>query len=113
MQTAICSANDHGDPTQLAKIRDFMLEAAARGVWLTLAEIAEPTEYGEASISAQLRHLRKPRHGRYRVEKRRRQSGECEAGRSTGLWEYQIVPAGFFQAAREEQRGGADAEACD
>jgi hypothetical protein len=112
MQIAMFSANDHGDPTQLAKIRDLMLEAA-RNVWLTLAEIAEPTEYGEASISAQLRHLRKARHGCYRVEKRRRQSGECEAGRSTGLWEYQICPPGFFPAAREEHRGGADAEACD
>jgi hypothetical protein len=80
------------DPTQLGTIRDLMLDAAARGAWLTLTEIAQPTAFGEASISAQLRHLRKPRHGRYRVEKRRRVLGESEAGRATGLWEYQVLP---------------------
>jgi hypothetical protein len=96
MQIAIPSLSDHEgyreDPTQLGTIRDLMLEAAARGAWLTLTEIAEPTAFGEASISAQLRHLRKSRHGRYRVEKRRRVLGESEAGRATGLWEYQVLP---------------------
>ena len=94
-------------------IRDVMISAADCETWLTLGELRALTRYGEASISAQLRHLRKARHGHYRVEKRRRQSGECEAGRSTGLWEYQIVRPGLFQAAREEQRGGTDAKACD
>ena len=60
------------EPTQLDAIRTLMLEATARGDWLTLAEIAGATEFGEASISAQLRHLRKRQHGRYLVEKRRR-----------------------------------------
>jgi len=58
--------------TQLHAIRDLMLSAAQRGAWMTLREIAGLTEIGEASISAQLRHLRKARHGRHRVEKRRR-----------------------------------------
>src|SRR3990172_2436432 len=58
--------------TQLHAIRDLMLSAAQRGAWMTLSEIAGLTEIGEASISAQLRHLRKARHGRHRVEKRRR-----------------------------------------
>jgi len=84
--------HDHEDPTQLGTIRDLMLEAATRGAWLTLTEIAVPTEFGEASISAQLRHLRKARHGRYRVEKRRRRLGESEAGRAAWLWEYQVLP---------------------
>jgi hypothetical protein len=84
--------DDREDPTQLGTIRDLMLEAATRGAWLTLTEIAEPTAFGEASISAQLRHLRKARHGRYRVEKRRRLLSESEAGRATGLWEYQVLP---------------------
>jgi hypothetical protein len=66
-----CSHAEH-DATQFAAIRDLMLEASTRGDWLTLAEIAASTEFGEASISAQLRHLRKPRFGHYRVEKRRR-----------------------------------------
>jgi hypothetical protein len=60
------------DKTQLAAIRELMQRASARGVWLTLGEIAEVTEFAEASISAQLRHLRKPHHSGHRVEKRRR-----------------------------------------
>ena len=101
--------HDHDDPTQLGAIRDLMLEAAARGAWLTLTEIAEPTAFGEASISAQLRHLRKARHGRYRVEKRRRLT-ESESGRATWLWEYQVLPPNQFLSSGE---GGQDAEACD
>jgi len=58
--------------TQLHAIRNLMLSAARCGAWMTLGEIAGLTEIGEASISAQLRHLRKSRHGRHRVEKRRR-----------------------------------------
>lgn len=96
------SGRDHEEPTQLTMIRDLMLEAAARGAWLTLGEIAKPTEFAEASISAQLRHLRKERHGRYLVEKRRRRSGESEAGRTNGLWEYQVSGPRW---------GGQDAEA--
>jgi hypothetical protein len=109
MEIAIRSLNDHDDPTQLGTIRDLMLAAAGRDAWLTLTEIAEPTEFGEASISAQLRHLRKARHGRYRVEKRRRRTGESEAGRATGLWEYQVsLPNGVLPS----HGGGPDAKAC-
>jgi len=83
--------------TQLEIIRDVMLTSSRAGTWLTLGEIAEQTQFGEASISAQLRHLRKPRHGSYIVEKRRR----AENGRapeepggvsSAGFWEYQVLP---------------------
>lgn len=94
--------------TQLGKIRELMLAAATRGEWLTLAEIAGPTEYGEASISAQLRHLRKPSHGGYCVEKRRRAGRETESGRDTGLWEYQVSGPYRFSPAHE---GGPDAQA--
>ena len=66
--------------TQLHAIRDLMLSAAQRGAWMTLSEIAGLTEIGEASISAQLRHLRKARHGRHRVEKRRRTSAAHSGG---------------------------------
>lgn len=69
--------------TQLEVVRDVMLDAA--GEWLTLGEIEERTGYGQASISAQLRHLRKPKHGGYAVEKRPR--GE----RERGLWEYRVI----------------------
>jgi hypothetical protein len=92
MVAAIPAADGSEGPTQLDEILECMLRAAVRGEWLTLDEIAVTTEFGEASVSAQLRHLRKPRHGRYRVEKRRRRFGESEAGRHTKLWEYQVSP---------------------
>jgi hypothetical protein len=87
--------------TQLEAIRELMLRASKRGEWLTLAEIAAPTEFGEASISAQLRHLRKPQHGAYCVEKRRRRSsaegrlssearGTASFAVCDALWEYRI-----------------------
>jgi hypothetical protein len=87
--------------TQLEAIRELMLGASKRGEWLTLAEIAAPTEFGEASISAQLRHLRKPQHGAYCVEKRRRRSrtegrlsaqarGAASFAMCDALWEYRI-----------------------
>ena len=90
MNGAFVEEDRREEATQLGAIRDLMLEVTDRGKWLTLDEIAGITEFGEASVSAQLRHLRKPRHGRYRVEKRRRCSGETESGRDTGLWEYQV-----------------------
>ncbi len=49
------------------------------------------TSYGEASISAQLRHLRKPQYGAFVVEKRCREAEE--AGRIAGqgaVWEYRL-----------------------
>ncbi len=52
------------------------------GQWRTLHEIQDVTGDPEASISAQLRHLRKDRFGSYDVQKRRR--GD------RGLWEYRI-----------------------
>lgn len=88
------------DETQLAAIRELMQRAFARGVWLTLGEIAEVTEFAEASISAQLRHLRKPHHGGHRVEKRRRISQRAAAAtreiraarRGPVIWEYRVMP---------------------
>ena len=73
---------------QMERIMDFMLSRAIQ-VFLTLPEICQslevkyyPARFPEASISAQLRHLRKPRFGSYLVEKRRRGKG--------GLWEYRV-----------------------
>ena len=79
--------------TQIEVIRDVMISAAecARGSkggsggWLTLGEIAELTAYSEASVSAQLRNLRKPKFGGYVVEKRRRRY------RGAGQWEYRMA----------------------
>lgn len=39
------------------------------GIWRTLAEIADDTQDPPASVSAQLRHMRKPRFGSHTVEK--------------------------------------------
>jgi hypothetical protein len=88
------------DETQLAAIRELMTRTCARGIWLTLAEIAEATEFGEASISAQLRHLRKPYHGGYHVEKRHRRPARGaatmhkirDARRGPVIWEYRVLP---------------------
>lgn len=43
--------------------------------WRTLQEIARATGDPESSVSAQLRHLRKPRFGAYTVEREHRGSG--------------------------------------
>ena len=62
------------------RIRNYMLGCS----WMTLAEIAHALDYPEASISAQLRHLRKERFGGYLVDKRRRPM-------DTGAqWEYRV-----------------------
>jgi hypothetical protein len=63
-------------------IRDLMLD----GSWRSLNEIESITGYPAASISAQLRHLRKERFGSYVVLKKR-------AGEETrGLFVYQVLP---------------------
>jgi hypothetical protein len=74
---------DHARLTfQHERIRDLMLD----GRWRTLEEIAKATAAPAASVSAQLRHLRKERFGSYQVDKRRR--GEVERG----LFEYRVSP---------------------
>ena len=55
------------------------------GKWRTLSEIETQTGDHEASISAQLRNLRKPQFGSHVVEKQRR--GE----RTSGLFEYRLL----------------------
>ena len=66
---------------QIKTIYNLMID----GKWRTLGEIEELTSYGQASISAQLRHLRKERFGSHIVNKRNR--GE----REKGLFEYQLM----------------------
>lgn len=75
--------HDHERLTnQHERIREFMKD----GVWRTLVEIAAVTGDPAASISAQLRHLRKPRFGGWTVEKRSR------SARERGLFEYRLSP---------------------
>ena len=76
-------------------IRDVMLAAADCDTWLTLGELRALTRYGEASISAQLRHLRKLENGAYEVVKRHREdAGPARAGtdgRGECVWEYRVA----------------------
>jgi len=74
---------DHDRLTgQIKRVKDLMLD----GQWRTLAEIESHTGDPPASISAQLRHLRKERFGVWTVEKRRR------GDPSDGLFEYRVLP---------------------
>lgn len=108
--TSASSAEE--DETQLAAIRELMQRSFARGIWLTLGEIADVTEFAEASISAQLRHLRKPRHGGHRVEKRRRRPHGAavaapniwDARRGPVIWEYRVLPATHARGIAAERR---------
>ncbi len=76
-------------------IRDVMISAADCETWLTLGELRALTRYGEASISAQLRHLRKMENGGYDVVKRHREGASPERpgtdGRGECVWEYRIT----------------------
>lgn len=63
---------------QMASIRGLMGDVVFR----TLQDIEDATGYPQASISAQLRHLRKLRFGGATVEKRRV---------SAGLWAYRVT----------------------
>lgn len=70
---------------------DVMLSASQCETWLTLEELAKLTHYPPASISAQLRHLRKQEFGGYEVEKRQRLSGRILHGEDFGtVWEYRL-----------------------
>lgn len=52
-----------------------VFDAIKDGNWYTLNAIAEVTEDPPASVSAQLRHLRKPRFGGYNIEKKHIENG--------------------------------------
>jgi hypothetical protein len=70
---------------------DVMLSARQCETWLTLEELAKLTHYPQASISAQLRHLRKPEYGGFVVEKRPRALDAVLRGEDFGtVWEYQL-----------------------
>lgn len=68
-----------------------MLASSNFGLWLTLRELARLTGYGEASISAQLRHLRKPQYGGFVVQKRCCNEGRIgRRGDPGAVWEYKL-----------------------
>lgn len=79
---------DYDEETDGKRIADQMrriLKLMADAHWRTLSEIEGRLGYPQASISAQLRHLRKEKFGSYLVNKRRRVDG-------LGTWEYQVLP---------------------
>jgi len=81
--------------------------AAGYERWVTLAEMAASTRFPPASISAQLRHLRKPEYGGWAVEKRRREWVTEEV-----VWEYRLAEGGKggsgSKGGKEEEIGGGD-----
>ena len=86
---------------------DVMLSARQCETWLTLDELAKLTHYPPASISAQLRHLRKPEYGGFVVEKRPRVVAGILRGEDFGtVWEYQIKRAIRRKLVSARSRGG-------
>jgi len=77
--------NPHLDLGRLGRQLDRIYNCMKDGQWRTLREIEELTQDPAASISAQLRNLRKkPLH--FRIEVRRR------GDRKSGLFEYRLLP---------------------
>ena len=79
-------------PTQRDVLRDVMLTAGKYGAWMTLRELARLTRYGETSISAQLRHLRRAKCGGYVLEKRVREPEVVSSEEHFVVWEYRLTP---------------------
>ena len=75
------SADFHRLKTQHDRVKALMLD----GQWRSLREIASLTGDPESSVSAHLRHLRKPRFGSWVVERRPR------GNRDDGLFEYRVI----------------------
>lgn len=70
------------DSKRLTSQYNDIFKLMADGEFRSLAKIATLTGHHEASISAQLRHMRKPRFGSHTVDKRHR---------GNGLYEYQLI----------------------
>ncbi len=91
-------------PTQRDVLRDVMLTAGKYGAWMTLRELARLTRYGESSISAQLRHLRKAKCGGYVLEKRVRKPEVVSSEEHFVVWEYRLTPRRVFAGRRRKSR---------
>jgi len=71
------------DRRRLGNLLDRVERLMADGRWRTLHEIQASTGGSEASVSARLRDLRKPRNGARTVNRRRMRGG---------TWQYRLVP---------------------
>src|SRR5437868_14267751 len=103
-------------PLQRDVLRDVMLSASECDTWLTLDELARMTSYPPASISAQLRHLRKTRHGGHRLDKRcraraRNLAGVDDRGANGPVWEYRLERRRFpMRSVRSRRNVACNAE---
>jgi hypothetical protein len=112
VRASVASKADEYDARRLRSqreiIRDVMLSAAGCETWLTLGELRALTRYGEASISAQLRHLRKTENGGYDVIKRHREGVSPVRpgadGRGECVWEYRMTRGLCVDRAGSEAR---------
>ena len=93
-----------GVPTQREVLRDVMLAAGRYGAWMTLRELARLTRYGETSISAQLRHLRKAKCGGYLLEKRVRRPEVVSSEEHFVVWEYRLTRRRTVARGSDESR---------
>lgn len=84
------------DDERLTKQHDRIKRVMLDGVWRSLKDIAKLTRDPQASISAQLRHLRKRRFGNWNVETRARGS------REDGLYEYRLLPPASESQSAED-----------
>jgi hypothetical protein len=94
--------------TQRETLLTVLRLAAEYERWVTLAELAASTRFPPASISAQLRHLRKEHYGGWVIEKRRREWVQEEV-----VWEYRLaegrVKGGRGEkGSKGEEHGGGD-----
>jgi hypothetical protein len=85
---------ENAQPKPLAGQIERVYLALSAGQWLTLPEMHQRTGDSVASISAQIRHLRKPENGAHTILKRRR--GRTEAG----LFEYRLFRTGEGSPSR-------------
>jgi hypothetical protein len=91
-------------PTQRDVLRDVMLAAGKYGAWMTLRELGRLTRYGETSISAQLRHLRKAKCGGYVLEKRVRKPEVVTSEEHFVVSEYLLTRRRVLTGRRAESR---------
>jgi hypothetical protein len=73
------------DEPAITDQRNLIKALMVDGKWRTLFEIHAALNYPEASVSAQLRHLRKPQFGGWLVCKKRRLGQR--------VWEYRLTPS--------------------
>ena len=69
------------DESRLRRQLDAVRRAMLSGGWWTLARLSDVAQGSEASVSARLRDLRKPKFGAYNIERRYV---------ANGVWEYHL-----------------------